>query len=257
MKIPYAPHVELGFYFSELTGDESLQVLFQFLIAQGAAFTGLLSVHANQGSSRSFASIYDHPLTDRTVESTDAVHHLLASEGDRVIQIGLQNAVGVVDGTPEVLTQLSIAESSAATDHHPVAIWADGTAFSFPDIETPTKAKRAGQKVYTAFRKLILGVAPSYAAITVDYGLECPADLTHDSRTYAFTDFYISEDFVGQTGLSTINRKAQGAFQEPLPTGVITCCSQIFSAESIVQRESAYALSESVGRMISSIGKYQ
>lgn len=255
MRFPNLPQLEFGLYFADYTGDESMRRVFRYLLATGGEATGAVNTHADTPRIARFASIYDYPLTECTVDSIREIEELMESTNARVVQVEFRNAIRLIRKSPEILTQSCISQESIANDHHPVAIWLDGSVFFRPPGKTTKSEKKFGKKVYSRFRKLVLGTNPSYAAMTIESGLKCPTDLRNDKKSIAFLDFYVSADFIGRDGIAMIRDASVGAFHEPLPGGLMTCCSRTFASQSSISSESAYLLSASVGRCIASIAK--
>ena len=138
-----------------------------------------------------------------------------------------------------------------------VAICLEGAwlSFSHGDAPIPTKIQKMGAKVRTIFVDFVRRLKPSYASITVDYGLEAPCDLRKDPRTHAFRDFFLSSVWYDAL-MQDIRRKFPTIYFDQLPTGQFITTSQLFSGVSTIPNPKAfdpYSLSEYVGRRIATM----
>jgi len=251
MKNPEAPFLEISFYFSNEDGNSSLEKLTAYLLGRGAVPKAAYTTDRTNSPLVGF----DFRFQEHRIDRSENVWELLQNDNTTTIKIALEKGTRIIPDTREFVVQLPISENSVHVDHNPVALWLEGEALSYaPTMTIPVKVRRIGTKTLKVFRDAILFLQPTYAAITVDYDMECPTDLKHDPRTHAFRDFYIARAYVGEEGLSKIRQFCPGAYHEDLPMGQITCCSGFLAPDEIyVETSSAFELSEQVGRMISSL----
>jgi hypothetical protein len=256
MKYPSGPFLELAFYFSGSTGAEALMRLCEFVLISGAIFEKEVRLHVGSGFRQlPFAYITDMPIQERRNLEVRDLERLSTDDDTRLLQIYVRDAVGLVPETAEILTQLSISHESSTLDYHPVAIWVEGTDFSYPPGRLNATTKSKGIRAYERFIEIVRALRPSYGAITCEYDLECPTDLQNDSRTLAFTDFYVSEAFVGASSLDHIRRISAAGFQQNVADGLYVSCYQALNPEGIdVASRRAAEISVEVGKQIAAKG---
>lgn len=251
MRAPDPPYVELGFYFANMTGDAAIAALCRHLVSCGAAYNGPALISHINSLHDTFASIYDLPHCTHVVNTVSEAECLFANSTLRILQLTIRNGTDIVPDANEIVTQLRVSDKAKHADRHPVAIWVEGCALSFGGDSIPRSARRIGRKTFKAFSSLVRSLNPSYAAITVDYGLECPADLSYN-ESLAFRDCFVSKEFVGAQFLDNLVDRLHGAYYEQLATGLILCCSELFAPTfTSIDSRSAFALSAMISRRIS------
>jgi hypothetical protein len=251
-----APFLELGFYFSDLSGDESIAHVYRRLVENGTMFSGTVVAPRARGIRQmAFPGLMNtSELAETALARAEDVLSLFADENVRVTRIMMHELPGFPHGTPFVLTQSAIPEACLQRDHNPVALWLDGSVLSHAPGKVPAKARRLGRQALEGFRQLIEYLRPAYAAITVDYGMECPCALRRDPRTLAFCDFYLSDAFLGRTALDDVRRGAPGAYHEDLGHGQLSCSSEYVAPEGVdVSMCDRDELSVATGRLIAAV----
>jgi hypothetical protein len=220
------PFIELGFYFAALSGHEALAKTFRHLLSCGGKCNGTVwivrgyEIQAKPNSHRSLL-----PPSLETVVNPTEIETLLADPNCRVLDIDMRPPDYFGSSRELRLAQLTIDETSVEKDNNPVAIWLDGSAINLSTETIKPKKAKLGREVLGAFKRLAASLAPDYAAITVEYGLDCPSDLRNDPNTYAFHNFYVSEKFLGQSALESIRLKFPKAIHEQLSEGQLTVTS--------------------------------
>lgn len=252
-----APYLELGFYFSALSGDEAIVKVFRHLTKDGATCEGTVVFHAGPGiRGQPFSDITDQPCVSQKAINDQEIETLFLNENVRLLRLTMRSARFLDWSRLQILAQLRISPSCVTCDTHPIALWLDGSVLSHPPGNLPRKARRLGERSLESFRQLVSSLKPDYAAVTVDYGLECPCDIRVDPRTLAFQDFYLSEMFLGKRALAAVRRKAPFAHHEQTQDGQITCCSEWISPDGrFLPVSEADELSLFVGNLIASRGK--
>ena len=113
------------------------------------------------------------------------------------------------------------------------------------------KIQNLGAKTREAFAAMVAIMEPDYAAITVDWKLETPAELQDDHRTLAFRDFYLSEARFGTKALTDLQEHSPQACHQQLQHGLMTLSSDWLAPEGRgLPREPATELSRYVGQVI-------
>lgn len=247
-KQPNPPFLELNFYIADLHETDAFLKLITSLVALGAQFTGKGSAHIGPDVSNStFASISDMAREKITVSSMADVERYIADPDHRLIDVSMLDATNTVHDVAEIVTLQSISEEAAQVDQHPLAIWTDGDLTSGPPSYRPKHNKRAmevGGQIYRRFQALIESLQPAYAAITVEYGLECPADLKLNPKSLAFEDFFVSRSYLGASSINRIQDLFSDAYIETVGDGIYVSCFEMFNPEG-KSCDSKYATTQS------------
>ena len=215
-----APFLELSFYFTQLLSAQAYLRVITELSRLGASFTGEAYAHRGREIGHEpFASIHDRDLERVTVNTVADLVQMLDDADTRLVQTHMTEAVGLAQDAAEIVTYVAISPEAAPVDQHPVAIWTEGELFS-GDLRQSESTKPAGLLVYRRFRALLETLQPAYAAITNEYGMECPADLRRDPRSHAFRDFFVSGAYVGASTLDRIKTVFADAYVESIGHGL-------------------------------------
>lgn len=84
----------------------------------------------------------------------------------------------------------------------------------------PKRGQKRGIRISQKFRRLCSRLAPTYAAITVEYPLETPEQLLQDASSYAFRNFYLGfADFSPRT-VKAVRALLSDAYVEEMDAGV-------------------------------------
>jgi hypothetical protein len=78
---------------------------------------------------------------------------------------------------------------------------------------------------------LVESLRPTYAAITIEWPLECPEDLQRDARSLAFRNFFVSRGYLGESKLARVRDIFADAYVEPVGDGVYISCMEEFNPE--------------------------
>ena len=256
MKKPGPPFLEFGFYFGDVPETDAFERLVTALLEGGAKFAGTGAAHRGPKiRDEKFASIHDQELETVPLRDLTDMTQCLADPDTRLIQVYLEGASGITSGLIEPVGYLSVSSEAALIDRHPLAIWTEATLFSGPPgQQISERAKDAGKQAYQRFRFLVEKLRPSYAAITVEYALECPADLRRDARSLAFRDFFVSEQYLGADKLKMVEGLFRDAFIERIGDGLYISCSEIFNPMGVKKdAEEAAWQSVEVAELIASV----
>jgi hypothetical protein len=260
MRDPCAPFLGLNFYFADNEETDAVLRLVAALVGLGASFTGEGYAHLGSGiQDTPFADITD-PLLERVaVTGLPDVKRHIVDRDTRLVQVRMVHATGIAEkDVSEIVTYLSIPSKVVYIDQHPVSIWTDGDAFSGPRTfsrEQASLARKIGRQAYRRFLALVERLQPAYGAITVEWELECPSALRQDSRSYAFSDFYVSQRFVGMAGIDRLKTLFANAYVEPVGDGVYISSYQYFNPDGMqLDNRLAYAKSAGVVEMIAAGG---
>ncbi len=224
----------------------------------GATFTGeALALSAPGARSKPFASPTDLLADTNKVEriALDLPHlrYYLTDPNVLLLRIGMTDALGIAPY--EVATYSFILPQSVGVDTHPLVIWSTGEALSGPDMGVTKASRRVGEKVYDRFLAFVKRLSPAYAAITVEYSLECPTDLRYDSRSYAFRDFFVSEEYAGRSNLRQIQEVFEDAYVEAVGKGIYLSSVSAFNPlNKGMNSQLAVSKSAIVAKIIASIG---
>lgn len=251
------PYIELGLYYSHEHNTESFKRLFKALIELGATYTGIVQAHKGKDIERKkFGSITDYVLFPVNINENDIINNSIPN-GIRIIQANFNTYLQNGRNEKEILTFLSISERSVLIDHHPLSIWAEGDCFSKPTGIGNKEKDSKGLYFYEKLKNIVGSTNPSYASLTVEYGLECPSDLDKHSKSYAFRDFYICSEFAGSSLTSKLKYLLSGAYQEPMSNGIYISTNRFFNPDRVqLGPDISAVLSCRIGRMIGSIRQY-
>jgi hypothetical protein len=180
---------------------------------------------------------------------------LINDETRLAVKLTIESGTRIIPDAQEYISLLPISSSNPSDCGNSVAIWIEGAAFSIPSSLSgiPAKTRKIGLKVRSVFLDLIKRINPTYAAMTVDYGLESPCDLREDSRTNAFRDFYLQRQHFGASTIQEIKSRFPNADYEDIGAGEIVTTTRSF-VRNIDDFEfdstDAYKLSTYVGKII-------
>jgi len=255
MRNPDAPYLELGFYFRQRSGREALNCLIATLLTEFNA----VPKHAFATKSTSASLFRAEEGTDCLVKTPNAndLARLLNDSSRFVKKIIVDKGTRIVRDAQEFVVVLPIESSNCEDEGNSVAIWVEGAAFSRACSAIGSKTERkVAAKTLETFKTLISHLRPTYAAMTVDYGLETPCDLRSDSRSLAFRDFYLSRDDFGKSFLAELKKKYPNSVYDDYEEGQITITTaalrKAMGVESAVD-DSGYDLSQFVGKNIAKI----
>ena len=259
------PFLELGFYFSSLSEKEAFALTFATLIQHGATFAGKAKICKNSTSTKPFLSERDNEFDDCEIIilDWDDLQRALSSDKINVEKVAINDAIGISKSAAEILTyDIFYSEEATQKDKRPILILTEGEMFSGPEILRQMygeeKIRQAGLKVYQRFKSLVQQLNPSYASINIECSLKCPTDLQIDWRSFAFSDFFVSQDFFDQSNLNILSNIFEDAYQEKLDNGIYFSCNNDFNPEfkasSIEIDEQAKKMQE-VAKIITSIPK--
>jgi hypothetical protein len=222
MRKPKGTYLEFGFYLPDCLDADALIYLIQACLRQGATFTGHLTIYRGPGArSKPFASTTDFEFLEELVVNIPDLFRLLYSPDIKVIQVYLKNVIRTRPRVAEIITYHDISKRASLVDHHPLAVWAEGSAFdgTLPTINR-ARTLKVGLRAYKSFVSLVQSLSPAYASITSEIGLDCPSDLLQDPRSYAFSDFYISESYIGSSALEKICKLYADSYIQRLANGI-------------------------------------
>ena len=229
------PYLEISFYFSDTSESDSFQEIFSVLRKMGTNYLteeGVLVYQAEYARAENFPSVHHAPSQEIVRMELDELISAMMDEKTKVLQVGLVDAVGTVEGGIELLTYSPISSEAAMRgDHHPISLLTTGGLFALPLEERKPlgQIKKASRKVYQRFCDLVRALSPSYGAITIEYPLECPEDLRIDSRSLAFRDFFMSDSFLGSSSMRKIEDLFKGAHQEKIGDGLYISSSKFMN----------------------------
>lgn len=254
MRTPEPPYLELGFYFRQKSGREAINFLAAALTTHFDAVPAV-AYAADLGTPSLFRAddVIGRPVKTPGV---DDLNRLLGDSSKFVRKINFDRGTRIVRDAQEFLVVLPIEGAECKNEGNAVAIWVEGAAFSrASNTDVSKKEKKVASNSLSAFKKLISHLQPTYAAITVDYGLENPCDLRRDPRSLAFRDFYVSRTDFGESFLTELRTKFPNSVYDDYEGGQITITTTAlrFAAGSESVGDDGYDLSEFVGRSIGSL----
>ena len=255
--------MEMGFYCHDRTETEALNALVTALLDLGAtpaggAYACDRDVYANSA----FRGYLDLPLTAlNIIDSADLRRHLNVVQ-QQLLYIEMLGASGCAFYDAEHVTFAQISDLANGVDKHPVMINASGDKINmfFEPGTTRSERSRAeslGKKVFKRFTEIVERISPSYATISVEIDICCPADLEIHPDWISFTDFYVSESFVGPTALDAITRIYGDTPAVSMGDGLYFSTTGFFSPRRCTSREynpAKEAKSKAASRIIAHAG---
>ena len=216
------PFLEFGFYFAHIKETEALSNLVGKLVESGAKFTGKGAGHRGEEiRSRRFASPHDLALEPVVICDFEEFKCYVADPEIRLIEVGMTGASAVTQEVVETIGYQSISNEAAEKDCHPLAIRTEGILFSgSARRQVSLHSLKAGKNAYRRFLFLIEELKPSYAAITIEYGLECPSDLRRDARSLAFRNFFVSGSYMEADCLQGIAKLFRDGYVKTVADGL-------------------------------------
>jgi len=256
MRNPDPPYLEIGFYFQHLSGRDAFRTLTKSIVKDLHATPKEITIlnSAENVLLRSSVST----LYSQRVSSNTELWKLIEDDKRFAVKLAVEKGTKIVPDAREYVAVLPITSSTPGTNGNSVAIWIEGAAFSGPSTqEAPSsKVRSIGQKARAVFVSLVQRMNPTYAAITVAYGLESPCDLRDDPRTYAFRDFYLQAEQFGAQVLQELRSRFPNADYEDLRSGLVVTTTKSFVRKLdgfAFSSTDAYELSSFVGKMIAMI----
>ncbi len=256
MKEPNPPFLEIGFYFASTPEAKAYDQLVRALTNTGAEFTGEGRAYRFHGAKDTqFASIHEHNLEPVVIRTTADFEAHIEDADTRLIQVEMKGATRTTDDTKEVVGYVSISPDAVGKDRHPLSIVTDGELICSPlRKKSPERARAIGEKVYERFLELLETLKPTYAAITCEYALECPADLRRDPRSLAFRDFFVSGTDLGRKTLDTVRKIFDGAYTKAIADGLyVSSFEYLNPAAKALDAETAQWKSVDVAKLIASL----
>lgn len=229
MRNPDPPYLELGFYFRHKSGREALKSVAETFTSHFCAIPTSACVVDQTTASLFYSNSALGPGRLVKLRGADDLARLLKDSTRLVRQVRWDGGTQVVRDTQEILAVLPIEGADCKSESNVVAIWIEGTAFSRPrGTEISKTEKQVAARALTAFEKLISLLRPTYASITVDYGLENPCDLRHDSRSLAFRDFFLDRGEFGERFIEELKARFPNCYCYDHEAGIITITSAAF-----------------------------
>lgn len=253
MRNPDPPFLELGFHFDRVSGREAFHKLTRTVIEKLGAIPK--EVTFRNCEERVLLRSNESTSSTQRVSSHEDVWKLFEDEKRLAVKLAVEKGTKIVPDAIEFVTILPVNSSDPGECGNSVAIWIEGAVFSVSSAQDgiPSKTRSVGLKARSVFVDLVRRLNPTYAAITVDYGLESPCDLRDDPRTYAFRDFYLQSEHFGGKTFQEMKSRFPKADYEDLGCGVIVTTTKPFVRD--VDRfefssSEAHELSAYVGRIV-------
>lgn len=252
---PKPPLLGLNLYFGSVPEKLAFRDVVYALLRLGAGLAGEGRVHLGPNfERRPFASIADDIQRGVAIQGVSDLEHWLNAPNTRLVRVNLKDAVGAWSGATDIVTYLGVSREAAQVDRHPLCVWTDGWIFTGDFREMyPEEMCRIGRRVYGRFCRLVQELRPAYGAITIEYPLECLADLRLDPRSLAFRDFYVSRAFVGEHGFGEILRLSKQGYVELLSEGAYISYSREYNPVGLTS-EAGSSLSGDIARIVARAG---
>ncbi len=114
-----------------------------------------------------------------------------------------------------------------------VVLRADGSPFSGPSGARLPHAKTSGLRVYKRFVELADSIPCAYGAVLGEYSLEDPGELRRTRVSYAFRNFFLSEDRLGASVVKkAVACAGENAYVQNLRHGVYVSMWEYFNPDA-------------------------
>jgi hypothetical protein len=252
------PFLELNFFWAEVPLDEAFSRLVHALLRFGAVFRrGGLVVRRD----------YPGPPSDVTVEAVRDVNIAGIEDVDRYVAdpnwalstVYMEGATATTSGVAEVVGRGTISAEAALHDPCPLTIYTEGQWTDAWAQETKAGerwARTTGRRAKERFCALAASTGPSYGAITVANSLPTPWALRQTADAYAFRDFYIDVNFIGDAEATHLLSVFADAYSEPVGSGIYISTWQYFNPRRIsIPLAETYQRSMQASRAIARAGR--
>jgi len=220
MRTPDSPYLELGFYFESLAQREVLLRVIDTLTLWGgvschSATSSIPGPKENETDAKEQRQCKER---EYAISDLNEVRALMTNDDQVLRKLTISGLMNIIPDTYEFV--VSGDRVGRPSQHGTViGIWGDGSWLSTGSTEVDAFQKKCGPRVLEVFRTLIGEMSPTYAAITVDYGLETPDELRRDPRSYAFRNFYLSARLLSQSVIRRFGNEYQKFHQETCGEG--------------------------------------
>lgn len=254
LRDPQAPFLELAFYAHDRSGADLLAEIYGSLVPQSAIGGGRVFLRRGPGiRAAPYAREDDSEVRTSGGVGAGQLREWLRDPDARVTRVWLDRGTLVVPHSREILAVLPVSERAAlGRDNHPVAIWLEGEAFSHPPGSRPQRALQIAARARAKFLELTAVIQPAYAAVTLDYSLECLADLAAlQQDAPALRTFYLGRNFVPDPHVSELQGRFPSAWWERGPKGTFATTDPLFASKPLsVSPQDARDLSLAAARVL-------
>ena len=231
------PFIELGFYYHNIPSHLAFKQVAQMSLSDQGQYIGKALISQGQGI-RDTPFVYFQDENPQLVElSASQLDETWENPNLRLGRIYVKNVIGTVRQKVEWIQYSAVSPEASIIDRHPIAIYTDGSMFDVPQQLRSEKnkqdAKTAGRRVYERFLMIVKHTQPSYAAITIEWSLECPTDLRLRPYSLIFNSCYFSKSFFAPTEINRIKEIYSGAYLIEIGEGIYTSINDDFCPEPI------------------------
>jgi len=243
--------IGLDFYFSDRSSADALRDVAISCLSTGAAFSGeIVASRFANARAVSFSNIFADEIRTEKIKITE-LQPVMEDKDIRIVKIGMHNAIGLLDGRPELLSLKSISEYARQFDSHPVGIISEGWEFNAPGYEGIARDK--GRKCYATFLHHCHLLSPDYAAILNEDSLRSVHDLKPEESLDQFRDFFVNSMRYGTALTEKICTLYSDAYIEPLNNGVyISTCDFLNPTRTSIGVEESRTRSRVVADLLTS-----
>lgn len=228
MKNPDSPFLEFGFYFQGIRPlDAFLLVARKIVSHQPVKLYNVSATPGTAAGNGDTPSVGDGKFIDVPINSFSDLESVLVLSRIEVPRLMLSGLLDIERNAYEFVVLSPHSNSNGSV----VSVWSDGAWTSTGSGLSEKEQKSRKKKAHRLFRDLVLLLSPSYAAITVEYSLEAPEQLRSDSRSLAFSDFYLSEKYISSSITSAFATNFSSFRQESVGNGCLFFCPSHVSSQ--------------------------
>lgn len=234
MKKPNPPFLQLNFYYSTNKDSENLYMLTMLLIKQKPEVICRVSYVEFEGAKNTaFSSISTFDDIKELELNSFKIQDFFSNPNILIFKIEINDVLLDIAKSFKIITFLSISEDAVHIDNHPIAIFVDGEIFDRGNNRYRQKLFQVGDSAHKAFVEICDNTEPTYAAINVEYSIECKVDLEKDSRSYAFRDFFINKKLIIGSKIDLIKKIFDNGYIEQSMIGYYFSCTKYFNPKRI------------------------
>jgi hypothetical protein len=155
---------------------------------------------------------------------------------------------------------VALNDSRCPTHLHSISVASSAGSLAGPPIDDADESllrrrHEAGMSCAEMLCSLSTELRPLYSSVTVEYTLESLADLAVDSRSLAFTDFYVRRDLPGRSSL-LLDSILGEFYKRLLPSGTYYSSTSAFNPDGIsLDRPAALELSCQVATILATLAQ--
>ncbi len=215
---------ELGLWFEGLSDSESLMVVAECLIGEGAVPNGLMSCLPSAAIAGGFEAITDYAQTELGFRSLEDLRQGILSEEYTPVGLEFCGLDGLPGTAAETAIELVLERTPRPSHDHALALVVDDAKiWGLPGDPTPLDGGRVLVELLTVLAK---STALSVASIFNEFPMRKPHDL-QPSDGDTWRDFFVADDLIGSSAVERVLEKAGGSGHRTDRGGLVVSSPQL------------------------------